>query len=247
MSVRGAFLAAGVPAARASAEAPLAERAMREFAITTQRRAAMFLAEVLHESAALRFFEEIASGAAYEGRRDLGNTHAGDGRRFKGRGPIQLTGRANYRWASDYLHLDLEEHPTVAARHDVGWRIAGLYWRERGLNGLADRGAFEEITRRINGALNGLDSRRHYLTLVSRVDCRPIDPFAGYTPTELRWMCEYDRLRRQRRGVARRRALRRAMARKRKLIWRAANSDVCGGWNRANRRRRYHSLLARSQ
>lgn len=255
MSVRAAFLAAGVPAARATAEAPLAERAMREFDITSQRRAEHFLAQVLHESAGLRFFEELASGQAYEGRRDLGNTHPGDGRRYKGRGPIQLTGRANYRWAGERLHLDLEAHPTVAARHDVGWRIAGLYWQAHGLNRLADLGAHESATRAItnviNGGLNGLDSRRHYLATCSRVDCRPIDPWAGYTPTERRWIRELDQLVREHRDRARRRALRRAMRRKRKQIWLAAQPHLRGGdgrgWQHANRRRRYRSLLARSR
>jgi hypothetical protein len=79
VSVRAALLAAGVPPAIAAVEAPRAERAMLDGHITTQARASMFLGQVLHESVGLRYFEEIASGAAYEGRRDLGNTHTGDG------------------------------------------------------------------------------------------------------------------------------------------------------------------------
>ena len=57
--------------------------------------------QLAHESVSLRYFEEIASGSAYEGRRDLGNIHPGDGVRYKGRGPIQLTGRSNYRVAGE--------------------------------------------------------------------------------------------------------------------------------------------------
>src|SRR5918992_4090119 len=107
---------------------------MREHEITTPLRARMFLAQVMHESAALRYFEEIASGAAYEGRRDLGNPRPGDGRRFKGRGPIQLTGRANYTTFGKLLGLDLVGRPEIAATPRVGWRIAALYFQRRGCN-----------------------------------------------------------------------------------------------------------------
>jgi predicted chitinase len=245
MSIRGAFLAAGVPERIATAEAPRAEAAMREFDITTQARAQAFLAQVLHESAGLRYFEEIASGAAYEGRTDLGNTRAGDGRRYKGRGPIQLTGRANYRWAGGRLHLQLEQHPDLAAQHTTGWLIAGLYWQSRGLNELADRSDFETITRRINGGLNGYDSRRHYLAIIQRIDSRPIDRFAGYTGAEKRWIREYDQLLHARREPHRRRVLRRVMTAERKRIWQAAQG--AGGWTRAHRRERYRSLLARTR
>ncbi len=148
--------------ANASRYAPLLSAAMAEFGITTSARKAAFLAQVGHESAGLRYFEELASGAAYERRKDLGNVRPGDGRRFKGRGPIQLTGRANYRLAGRALGLDLENHPQLAARPDVGVRIAGWFWRRHGLNELADRGDFREITKRINGGFNGLADRRAY-------------------------------------------------------------------------------------
>lgn len=144
---------------------PLLQAAMAEFEIGTARRAAAFLAQLAHESAELRYWEELASGGAYEGRRDLGNTRPGDGRRYKGRGPIQLTGRANYRRYGQMLDLDLEGSPEIAATPAVGFRIAGLFWKTHGLNELADvgtEGAFINITRRINGGTNGLASRLHY-------------------------------------------------------------------------------------
>lgn len=239
MSVRASMIVAGVPASIAQREAPLAEAAMIEFGITTQRRAEMFLAQVLHESVALQFFEEIASGQAYEGRRDLGNIHPGDGKRYKGRGPIQLTGRKNYRWAGGRLGLPLEAQPAMAAQHAIGWRIAGLYWQFNGLNELADRDAFLTITKRINGGTNGLANRRVFLRRLRGNDCRPRDRWAGYTIAERRWISEYDRCR----DPQRRAVLRRVMAVQRKRVWQEAQIT---GWERAHRRARYRSLRARS-
>ena len=141
---------------------PYLNSAMAEAHINTPARKAAFLAQLAHESGELRYMEEIASGAAYEGRRDLGNTQPGDGRRFKGRGPIQLTGRANYAAASKDLGIDLVSHPERAADPDVAFRIAGWYWSRRELNGLADSGNFSEITHRINGGYNGASDRQRY-------------------------------------------------------------------------------------
>lgn len=149
-------------AERAQQMVPHLNRAMQEAGITTPKRAAAFLAQLAHESGQLRYFEELASGRAYEGRRDLGNTQAGDGMRFKGRGPIQLTGRANYEAAGRALGLDLVNHPELAARPDVGFRVAAWFWNSRGLNQLADRGDFDGITRRINGGQNGAADRRQF-------------------------------------------------------------------------------------
>src|SRR5918911_501577 len=98
----------GVPAATARANLPYMIAAMRGFAITTPARARMFLAQVLHESIKLTHFEELESGAKYEGNRALGNTQPGDGMRFKGRGPIQLTGRWNYQHYGALLGPDLD-------------------------------------------------------------------------------------------------------------------------------------------
>ncbi|HET9645574.1 MAG TPA: C1 family peptidase [Burkholderiaceae bacterium] len=95
----------------------------------------------------------------------LGNTEPGDGKRFRGRGPIQLTGRANYKRFGALLRLDLEGCPEQASAPDAGFRIAGLFWQKKGLNELADAGNFKEITRRINGGLNGLAQREKFHAL----------------------------------------------------------------------------------
>ena len=88
--------------------------AMTAGSITTPPRVAAFLAQILHESASFQFLRELASGTAYEGRKDLGNTQSGDGVRYKGRGFIQLTGRANFRSAGSDLGIDLENNPDLA-------------------------------------------------------------------------------------------------------------------------------------
>ena len=126
-------------------------------------RLAHFMAQLCHESGSFRYMEEIASGAAYEGRADLGNTVAGDGKRFKGRGPIQLTGRANYRTFGRRIGIDLERHPEIAAIPSIGLHTALEYWRDRGLNALADRDDVLGITRKINGGLNGIRDREDHL------------------------------------------------------------------------------------
>jgi putative chitinase len=126
----------------------------------TPLRLAHFLAQLGHESDGYKAMEEYASGAAYEGREDLGNVQGGDGRRFKGRGPIQLTGRANYRDYGRQLGIDLEAHPEIAALPSIGMLTACAYWDRKSLNALADRDEIEAITRRINGGLNGLEDRK---------------------------------------------------------------------------------------
>jgi predicted chitinase/lysophospholipase L1-like esterase len=147
---------------RAEEIVPHLNSAMREAGITTERQRAAFIAQLSAESGGFRWFEELASGDAYEGRRGLGNTEPGDGRRYKGRGPIQLTGRANYRAAGRALGLDLENNPELVATPEVGFRVAAWFWRSRGLNEIAERGDFREVTRRINGGYNGLAARTAY-------------------------------------------------------------------------------------
>lgn len=122
-------------------------------------RLAHCMAQLGHESAGFRYMEEIASGVAYEGRSDLGNTQAGDGKRYKGRGPIQITGRANYRRFGRMVGIDIEQRPDLASAPSIGLLLACAYWTDKGLNALADRDDVEGITRKINGGLNGLLDR----------------------------------------------------------------------------------------
>jgi len=126
-------------------------------------RLAHFIAQVAHESGGFRYMEEIASGQAYEGRADLGNTQPGDGKRYKGRGPIQLTGRANYRLFGRDLGIDFEQHPEIVAFPSIGLMAACRFWTMRGLNELADADDVVAITKRINGGQNGLADRQAYL------------------------------------------------------------------------------------
>jgi len=129
-------------------------------------RLAHFMAQLCHESGSFRYMEEIASGSAYEGRADLGNTQAGDGKRFKGRGPIQLTGRANYRQFGRRIGIDLERHPEIAAVPSIGLHTALEYWANRKLNEPSDRDDILTITRKINGGTNGLADRKAHLAKI---------------------------------------------------------------------------------
>ncbi len=139
---------------------------MEHYRINTGLRQAHFLAQIGHESGELRFREEIASGAAYEGRHDLGNIQPGDGRRFKGRGLIQLTGRANYAQYGRDIGREQEilQRPQLVAEDPaLCVDVAGWYWNSRKLNSPADADDLLTVTRRINGGLNGLEDRRRLL------------------------------------------------------------------------------------
>lgn len=138
--------------------APLSA-AMAEFGIDTGREKSAFLAQVCHESGSLRYVLELASGDAYEGRKDLGNTQPGDGRRFKGRGLIQITGRANYEKCGKALGIDLIANPAALERDTEACRSAAWFWSQAGLNLLAEQDKFGAITKAINGGYNGLDDR----------------------------------------------------------------------------------------
>jgi putative chitinase len=136
------------------------EATCADYAINAALRASHFLAQACHESDGFCTTQEYASGNAYEGRTDLGNTQPGDGPRFKGRGLFQLTGRANYALYGDVLHLNLVDAPEIAADPKISLLIACEFWKRGGLNDPADRDDIITITRRINGGLNGLADRR---------------------------------------------------------------------------------------
>lgn len=145
---------------------------LKSYAIETRLRIAHFLAQTCHESAGFRTTEEFASGEAYEGRADLGNVQPGDGVRYKGRGLIQLTGRANYRRVGQALGIDLERNPLAAAEPRLSLRIACEYWKSRSINALCDADDVIAVTRAVNGGLNGLDDRRSLTTKAKTVLAR---------------------------------------------------------------------------
>ncbi len=159
---------------------------LAECLANTPGRASAYLAQLAHESGQFRWFREWdhskpiagcrlcrttgkghAAGAQYEGRRDLGNISPGDGVRYIGRGAVQLTGRANYEAASTALGVDLATNPDRAEGVDLAFRIAAWFWSTRRVNALADEAAkapapsilFDEVTRKINGGLNGKAER----------------------------------------------------------------------------------------
>ena len=136
---------------------------MAAYYINTPLRMAHFLAQLAHESGDLRYTEEIASGAAYEGRADLGNTKPGDGKRFKGRGLIQLTGRKNYTAYGADCDQDFTTDAgaaLIATDVELATDVAGWFWNRTGLNELADIDDVNAVTKRINGGYNGLDDRK---------------------------------------------------------------------------------------
>lgn len=159
--------------------------AMVEADITTVVRAAAFLAQISWESNDLQHWEELASGRAYEGRLDLGNTEPGDGPRFKGRGPLQVTGRKAYLLLEERLGVPVLTRPELVAQPETGFRAAGVFWSELGalrlskaaqrhlgtlrgsLNQVADKPDFYGVTMAING-LASLDAPSHHRERVKR-------------------------------------------------------------------------------
>ena len=163
--------AMGCTPERAAQWAGPLQRACAVARIDTPARLAAFIAQIGHESGSLRYTEEIwgptPAQLTYEGRKNLGNTQPGDGERFKGRGPIQLTGRDNYRQFTEWMRAehgddapDFEARPELVAQPMYGALAAAFYWATRKLNVLADEGDFEGITRKINGGDNGAADRR---------------------------------------------------------------------------------------
>ena len=149
---------------------PALNAALATSDVNTLLRTAALVAQLAHESGEFRWMEEIwgptAAQQRYEPPADLaarlGNTQPGDGKRFKGRGPIQITGRFNYQKYGGLLGLELVANPALAATPEVAFATAGLYWKSNGLNELADAQQFAAITRRINGGTNGLADRQMY-------------------------------------------------------------------------------------
>ena len=143
---------------------PVLNAAMNRYQITGIKRVAAFIAQIGHESGQFLYVKEIwgptKAQAKYEGRADLGNTAKGDGSKYRGRGLIQITGRANYIACGEALDLDLIKQPELLEKPQHACMSAAWFWASRGLNTLADAGKFDTITRRINGGQNGAADRQ---------------------------------------------------------------------------------------
>ena len=147
---------------------PVLNTAMVRYQIVGSLRMAAFIAQIGHESGQLRYVREMGSDqhlSKYDTgslAKRLGNTPEadGDGQKYRGRGLIQITGRANYAECGEALGLDLLSHPELLEKPQHACMSAAWFWASRGLNTLADTGKFDTITRRINGGQNGAADRR---------------------------------------------------------------------------------------
>ncbi len=161
--------ALGVPVSRTLSWADPISAAMALWGIDSDARQAAFIAQIGHESGRLVYVRELwgptPAQARYEGREDLGNTQPGDGKRFMGRGLIQITGRTNYQRVSDALGADFVVAPELLEAPANAALSAAWFWNVHGLNELADSGDFATITRRINGGMNGYQDRLALLAL----------------------------------------------------------------------------------
>lgn len=141
---------------------PLLNEYMHEYSICGRLREAAFLATIIHESGSFKHTAEVASGKAYEGRRDLGNTSPGDGIKYKGRGLIQITGKHNYTQISEAFKVDFINSPELLEQPHWATRSACWWWNSRELNKLADVHDFKGVTLIVNGGLNGWEPRQFW-------------------------------------------------------------------------------------
>lgn len=155
------------PASLLSRWVPVLNSTMEKYEINTPQRIRMFLAQIGHESGQLRYVKEIWGPTKQQLRyepptdlaRRLGNTAPGDGKKYMGRGLIQVTGKHNYAKCGAYLSLPLLDRPELLEEPQHAADSAGWYWELHSLNALCDAGFFQELTRKINGGLNGYADR----------------------------------------------------------------------------------------
>jgi putative chitinase len=174
------ILTAIMPAAHPAliaVHAPAMAAAASKWDISTPQRLAMFLANIALECDQLRELQEdwgpSEAQLKYEPpshvATELGNTEAGDGKRFMGRGCIQITGRDNYSRAGKAIGTDLVANPALAAVPSVAWDTAGWFWETHGLNAVADTGTFTETVRIINGGLTDLGLRVEFYDRAKKI------------------------------------------------------------------------------
>ena len=162
-------IAPGAAKSKCDLYAPILTYEMKAAGIDTKIRQCHFIAQLLHESGSLNYVRELASGAAYEGRKDLGNVQPGDGTRYRGRGLIQITGRNNYKICGAALGIQAEEHPDLLEQPYNAVRSAIWFWNSKKLSLLADSDDFVAITKRINGGTNGIQDRNNFLIKAKQI------------------------------------------------------------------------------
>ncbi len=146
----------GAPVGNVAANWPLLQAALVARGIGDRPVQIAAIATVGVETGSFRPIPEFGTGEEYEGRADLGNTVPGDGPRYKGRGYIQLTGRANYRSYGQELGIDLEGSPDLALNADTAGQVFAAYFINTGIPSLARAGQWQTVRRRVNGGDNGM-------------------------------------------------------------------------------------------
>lgn len=151
-------------------------KTMAQFDIDTAQRQSSFLAQIAHESGQLLYVQELASGDAYENRKDLGNTHPGDGRMFRGHGLIQITGRANHQACADFFKMNLLDFMAWVIQDEGATSASGWWWYANHVNLVADGGDELAVSRLVNcGSAhskctpNGLKERLAFKTIALKV------------------------------------------------------------------------------
>ena len=157
------LIACGVSPKLANFYLDSVNQTLEKYSINTPLRICHFLAQVLHESGKFVYNKELASGQAYEGRKDLGDIHTGDGVKYKGRGFIQITGLSNYKAITESFNVDFVNNPVLLEQSPYCALSAGWFWNNHNLNALADIDHLIDITHKINGGENGIDDRRALL------------------------------------------------------------------------------------
>ncbi len=161
---------------KAELYAPMLAEAMQEFEINTPARVNMFLAQISHESDNFTIWTEHGRHSyfkKYDHRKTLGNIYPNDGYRYRGRGPLQITGRETYRRLGKALDLELEIHPELLEDPVIAFRASACWWKKQGLNKKMDKypDDVKRATKTINGGYNHLDRRtKKYQNLVSTVN-----------------------------------------------------------------------------
>ena len=188
-----------LPAAQRAEYAPLMEAAFTEFDITTKPRIAAVLSQLGVESNELKVWEENLNYSAkrlcqvwpkrfpsldaatpfannpralankvYSGR--MGNTGPEDGWNYRGRTPVQLTGRDNYKQVAKFLKLPLEDNPDLANDKATAFRVVGSYFRDiRPMLNVADKGDIKAVTFAVNGGYTDLEKRTEYYKTALKV------------------------------------------------------------------------------